>query len=73
MEAVCVAICRGHNVLLRTVAIWSCRECVLLSMLASAGEMVAIRRERKEEHICAPDVVGEVAILSSILPELATR
>ena len=35
--------------------------------------MVALRRERKEEHISAPDVVGEVAILSTCLPELATR
>ena len=38
-----------------------------------AGEMVAIRREKRVEHIGAPDVVGEVAILSTCLPELATR
>lgn len=39
----------------------------------SAGEMVAVRREKRVEHIGAPDVVGEVAILSTCLPELATR
>lgn len=38
-----------------------------------AGEMVAVRREKQEEYLSAPDVVGEVAVLSSCLPELATR
>ena len=35
--------------------------------------MVAVRREKQEEYLSAPDVVGEVAVLSSCLPELATR
>lgn len=38
-----------------------------------AGEMVAIRREKKEEYLMAPDLVGEVAVLTGCLPELNTR
>ena len=38
-----------------------------------AGEMVAIRREDKEEYLTAPDLVGEVAVLTDCLPELKTR
>ena len=35
--------------------------------------MVAIRREDKEEYLTAPDLVGEVAVLTDCLPELKTR
>lgn len=35
--------------------------------------MVAIRREKKEEYLVAPDLVGEIAVLTDCLPELKTR
>lgn len=35
--------------------------------------MVAIRREKKEEYLVAPDLVGEIAVLTGCLPELNTR
>lgn len=35
--------------------------------------MVAIRREEEEEYLVAPDLVGEVAVLTGCLPELNTR
>lgn len=35
--------------------------------------MVAIRREEKEEYLVAPDLVGEIAVLTGCLPELNTR
>ena len=34
---------------------------------------MAIRREDKEEYLTAPDLVGEVAVLTDCLPELKTR
>lgn len=47
-------------------------DCDTLWMLTE-GEMVAIRREKKEEYLVAPDLVGEIAVLTDCLPELKTR
>ncbi len=41
--------------------------------VSCVGEMVAIRREEKEEYLMAPDLVGEIAVLTGCLPELNTR
>lgn len=41
--------------------------------MGCVGEMVAIRREKKEEYLVAPDLVGEIAVLTDCLPELKTR
>ncbi|KAL3135938.1 hypothetical protein ABBQ32_006983 [Trebouxia sp. C0010 RCD-2024] len=41
--------------------------------LLTEGEMMSSVREKKEEYVAAPAVVGETAILASCLPEHATR
>lgn len=42
-------------------------------VLLCIGEMLASRREKKEEYIAAPAILGETSILAGCLQELATR
>lgn len=45
---------------------------VLCAFLCS-GEMMASRREKKEEYLAAPAIVGETSVLADCISELATR
>ena len=45
----------------------------LYGMYLCIGEMLASRREKKEEYIAAPAILGETSILAAYVEELATR
>lgn len=63
----------GLQLLSKPVVVKVIKPCRIVGACACVGEMTSSAREKKEEYVVAPAVVGETAILGSCLPELATR